>query len=227
MLNGELFDATEIAVLNGGNHFAYGAPGRWEIIGVQKCTLVSAESYKLSDMLRGRKGTEWAMSTHAVGDKVVALSETDVTTIGMSSSAIGLERTYRAVTLDMEVEGAADQLFTYQGVNLECLSLVYFYGYVVDATSDWSFSWVRRSRTDGEWRDLVDVGLGETTEAYELDIFTDNTYTTVKRTITATTQTCLYTSAQQVADFGSNQATVYAKVYQMSSIVGRGYPATW
>ena len=167
------------------------------------------------------------MSTHAVGDKVVALSETDVTTIGMSSSAIGLERTYRAVTLDMEVEGAADQLFTYQGVNLECLSPVYFYGYVVDATSDWSFSWIRRSRTDGEWRDLVDVGLGETTEAYELDIFTDNTYTTVKRTITATTQTCLYTSAQQVADFGSNQATVYAKVYQMSSIVGRGYPATW
>jgi len=227
MLNGELFDATEIAVLNGGNHFAYGAPGRWEIIGVQKCTLVSAASYKLSDMLRGRKGTEWAMSLHAIGDKVVALSETDVTTIGMSSSAIGLERTYRAVTLDMEVEGAADQLFTYQGVNLECLSPVYFYGYVVDATSDWSFSWIRRSRTDGEWRDLVDVGLGETTEAYELDIFTDNTYTTVKRTITATTQTCLYTSAQQVADFGSNQATVYAKVYQMSSIVGRGYPATW
>lgn len=227
MLNGELFDATEIAVLNGGNHFAYGAPGRWEIIGVQKCTLISADNYKLSDMLRGRKGTEWAMSLHAIGDKVVALSETDVTTIGMSSSAIGLERTYRAVTLDMEVEGAADQLFTYQGVNLECLSPVYFYGYVVDATSDWSFSWIRRSRTDGEWRDLVDVGLGETTEAYELDIFTDNTYTTVKRTITATTQTCLYTSAQQVADFGSNQATVYAKVYQMSSIVGRGYPATW
>jgi len=127
----------------------------------------------------------------------------------------------------VEVEGAADQLFTYQGVNLECLSPVYFYGYVVDATSDWSFSWIRRSRTDGEWRDLVDVGLGETTEAYELDIFTDNTYTTVKRTITATTQTCLYTSAQQVADFGSNQANVYAQVRQMSSIVGRGYPATW
>jgi len=227
MLNGDLFDATEIAVLNGGNHFAYGAPGRWEIIGVQKCTLVSAGSYKLSDMLRGRKGTEWAMSLHAVGDKVVALSETDVTTIGMSSSAIGLERTYRAVTLDMEVEGAADQLFTYQGVNLECLSPVYFSGYIVAATSDWSFSWIRRSRTDGEWRGLVDVGLGETTEAYELDIFTDNTYTTVKRTITATSPNCLYTSAQQVTDFGSNQSTVYAKVYQMSSVVGRGYPATW
>lgn len=224
MLNGELFDATEIAVLNGGNHFAYGAPGRWEIIGVQKCTLVSAASYKLSDMLRGRKGTEWAMSLHAIGDKVVALSETDVTTIGMSSSAIGLERTYRAVTLDMEVEGAADQLFTYQGVNLECLSPVYFTGARTIATGDWEFSWIRRSRTDGEWRDLVDVGLGETTEAYELDIFTDNTYTTVKRTITATSPNCLYTSAQQVTDFGSNQSTVYAKVYQMSSVVGRGYP---
>ena len=224
MLNGELFDATEIAVLNGGNHFAYGAPGRWEIIGVQKCTLISADNYKLSDMLRGRKGTEWAMSLHAVGDKVVALSETDVTTIGMSSSAIGLERTYRAVTLDMEVEGAADQLFTYQGVNLECLSPVYFTGARTIATGDWEFSWVRRSRTDGEWRDLVDVGLGESTEAYELDIFTDNTYTTVKRTITASTPTCTYTAAQQVADFGYTLSSVSVKVYQMSSIVGRGYP---
>jgi hypothetical protein len=27
-----------------------------------------------------------------------------------------------------------------------------------------------------------------------------------------------------VADFGANQATLYLKVYQMSSVIGRGYP---
>jgi len=77
---------------------------------------------------------------------------------------------------------------------------------------------------DGEWRDLVDVGLGETTEAYELDIFTDNTYTTVKRTITATSPSCVYTAAQQASDFGAGANFIYGKIYQMSSVVGRGYP---
>ncbi len=223
---GDVFDATELAVLNGANHFAYGAHGRWEIIAVQKCTLVSGSSYTFSDMLRGRFGTEWAMTTHAVGDKVVALTSSEVTTIGMSAATIGLERTYRGVTYDQDISTATDYAFTYNGVNLECLSPVYFNGYNAVGSTDWTLTWVRRSRTDGEWRDLVDAGLGETTEAYEVDIFSDGTYTTVKRTLTATSPTCTYTTADQTTDFGSVQTTIYAKVYQMSSVVGRGYPTT-
>jgi hypothetical protein len=69
----------------------------------------------------------------------------------------------------------------------------------------------------------VDAGLGESTEAYETDICSDGTYTTVKRTITSTTPTCTYTVANQVTDFGSAQSTIYAKTYQLSSVVGRGY----
>lgn len=223
---GDVFDATELAVLNGANHFAYGAHGRWEIIAVQKCTLVSGSSYTFSDMLRGRFGTEWAMTTHVAGDKVVSLTSSEVTTIGMSAATIGLERTYRGVTYDQDISTATDYAFTYNGVNLECLSPVYFTGYKAVGSTDWTLTWVRRSRTDGEWRDLVDAGLGETTEAYEVDIFSDGTYTTVKRTISATSPTCIYTTADQTTDFGSVQTTIYAKVYQMSSVVGRGYPTT-
>ena len=223
---GDVFDATELAVLNGSNHFAYGAHGRWEIIAVQKCTLVSGSSYTFSDMLRGRFGTEWAMTTHVAGDRVVALTSSEVTTIGMSAATIGLARTYRGVTYDQDISTASDYAFTYNGVNLECLSPVMFSGYNAVGSTDWILTWVRRSRTDGEWRDLVDVGLGETTEAYEVDIFADGTYTTVKRTITATSPTCTYTTADQTTDFGSAQTTIYAKVYQMSSVVGRGYPTT-
>jgi hypothetical protein len=35
-----------------------------------------------------------------------------------------------------------------------------------------------------------------------------------------------YTSAQQVTDFGSNQAKLYVKVYQLTEHVGRGKPLT-
>jgi hypothetical protein len=84
---------------------------------------------------------------------------------------------------------------------------------------------VRRSRFSG-WRSFVDAVLGETAESYEVDIFSDGTYTTLKRTLTSTTQTVAYTSAQQVTDFGSNQATLYVKIYQLSANVGRCYPLT-
>jgi hypothetical protein len=226
LLNGSLSSVTELAVLNGENYFAYGDAGRWEIIGVQNCVLVSGKTYTLYDFLRGRAGTEWAMSTHQIGDKLVSLSLTDVTAIGMASASIGLTREYRGITYGRDIDTDVDLPFAYVGVNLECLSPVYFRGYKTVATSDWNLEWVRRSRMDGEWRDLVDAGLSETSEAYEVDIFADGTFATVKRTITAATQSCTYTSAQQVTDFGSNQATIYAKVYQLSSVVGRGYPAT-
>lgn len=223
MINGSLSSVTELAVLNGENYFAYGDEGRWEIIGVQNCTLVSGKSYTLYDMLRGRAGTEWAMTTHQIGDKLISLSLTDVTAIGMAVATIGLSREYRGITYGNDIDSDSDYPFTYVGVNLECLSPVHLKASKVVASNDWNMEWVRRSRTDGEWRDLVDAGLSETTEAYEVYIYTSNTFATVKRTISSVTQSCTYTSAQQVTDFGGNQATIYWKVAQLSSVVGPGY----
>jgi hypothetical protein len=71
---------------------------------------------------------------------------------------------------------------------------------------------------------LVDVPLGELTEAYEIEVYTSAAYTTLKRTLTSPTPTVAYTSAQQVTDFGSVQSTLHLKIYQMSATVGRGYP---
>ena len=47
---------------------------------------------------------------------------------------------------------------------------------------------------------------------------------TLKRTITGlTSPTALYTSAQQVTDFGAAQSSILMNVYQLSAAVGRGY----
>lgn len=224
LLSGDLYDTTEAGVMNGTNHFAYGYPGRWEIIAAQKCALGINNNYVLSDFLRGRFGTEWAMGLHSDGDTVVLLDTEDIAAIGMSVSNIGIEKTYRAITQGQAIETGADKKFTYVGVNLECLSPISLSGDRAPS-GDWTFKWIRRSRTDWEWRDNVDVSLGETVEAYEVDIFADNTYTTVKRTVTASTPTCGYTNAQQVTDFGAVQGDVFWEVYQLSSVVGRGYPA--
>jgi hypothetical protein len=143
----------------------------------------------------------------------------------MYSAAIGSEKLYRGITSGKALDSDTDRAFTYTGVNLECLSPVHLTGNRHPSTNDWTLTWVRRSRFSG-WRDYVDAALGEATESYEIDIFSSGTYTTLKRTLTASTPTVAYTSAQQVTDFGSNQATLYVKIYQLSATVGRGYPLT-
>ena len=65
--------------------------------------------------------------------------------------------------------------------------------------------------------------LGEDSERYEIDIYATSGYATVVRTISATSESVAYSAADQTTDFGSVQATVYARVYQLSVAVGRGH----
>lgn len=222
--SGELYSVTQLAMLGGTNHFAYGLDGRWEIIAAQTCTLVTGTSYVLSNLLRGRFGTEWAMGLHAVGDSLILLDTDDIEAIGVTSASIGLSLLYRGVTSGRDIGSDIDRVFTYRGVNLKPLSPISLSGSREPSTNDWTLTWIRRTRTGGEWRDYVDADLGEASEAYQIDIYSDGTYATVKRTLTTTSPAAAYSSANQVADFGANQTTLYLKVYQISATVGRGYP---
>lgn len=220
-----LASVTEGQMLNGANHFAYGKDSRWEIIAAQNCTLQGDGSYILTDFLRGRFGTEWAAGLHYEGDRIIQLSSSLLKFVAASANAIGVPIQTKGITIGDDLNSATAADFTYRGVNLECLSPVYLNG-TRAASGDWSLEWIRRGRTGGEWRDSVDVPLGEASEAYEIEIYSSSAYTTLKRTLSSPAPAVSYTSAQQVADFGSNQATLYVKVYQLSAIVGRGTPLT-
>ncbi len=226
LTSGSLSDFSELSMLAGANHFAYGAAGRWEIIAARTCTLQSGSTYIISNMLRGRFGSEWAMGLHATGDTVVLLDSSDLQMLSQSNADIGASRLYRAITAGRDFSTDADRAMTYGGVNLKPLSPVYLNGARDPGTADWSIEWIRRTRVGGEWRDGVDAELGEASEAYDIEIYADGSYTSVKRTITAAAPSCAYSSADQVTDFGSNQGTLYIRVYQRSATVGRGYPLT-
>lgn len=225
MYQGTISSVTEAQLFAGTNWFAYGAHGRWEIIAARTATLQGDGSYILQDFLRGQQGTEWATGLHVANDSLVRLTTTSLAFINVNSSSIGSEKLYRGITSGKALDSDTNRAFIYTGVNLECLSPVHLTGNRHPSTNDWTLTWVRRSRFSG-WRDYVDAALGETVESYEIEIYSSGTYTTLKRTLTSATPTVAYTSAQQVTDFGSNQATLYVKIYQLSSIVGRGYPLT-
>lgn len=225
MYQGTLSSVTEAQLFAGINWFAYGSHGRWEIIAARTATLQGDGSYILKDFLRGQNGTEWATGLHLANDIIVRINTTSLQFISVNSSAIGSEKLYRGITAGKALDSDTDRAFTYTGVNLECLSPVHLTGNRNPTSNDWTLTWVRRSRFSG-WRDYVDAALGETVESYEVEIYSSGTYATLKRTITAVTPTAAYTSAMQVTDFGSNQATLYVKIYQLSATVGRGYPLT-
>ena len=226
LTQGAIYSITQLQMLGGANHFAYGADGRWEVIAAQTCTLVSGTTYTLTNLLRGRFGTEQYMSTHANGDSLVLLDTTDIAAITMGSGTIGISYLYRGITLDRDISTDSNRAFTYAGVNLKPLSPIALTGNRDPATGDWTLSFIRRTRVDGEWRDNVDASLGESFEAYQTDVFSDGTYTTVKRTISTTAPTVPYSGTEQTTDFGGNQTTLYLKIYPMSATVGRGYPLT-
>ena len=166
-------------------------------------------------------------NVHEAGDMIVLLDASTIPFVLSDLNAIGVAGAYRSVTLGKTVDAAATQTFTYSGVNLKPLSPVYLNGNRHPTTNDWTLTWIRRTRIGGEWRDAVDASLGEASELYDVEIYSSSAYTTLKRTFASlASATTPYTSAQQVTDFGSNQATLYVKVYQLSADVGRGYPLT-
>src|SRR5574337_388934 len=224
--SGTLASVTEAQMLAGANHFAYGAHGRWEILAARTVTLNGDATYTLQDFLRGRLGTEQYASTHQANDLLVQLTTAETLFVSRSSAQIGLAALFRPVTVDADFDEVQDEAFTYTGVNLKPLSPADLNGNRHPTTNDWTLTWLRRARINSEWRDYVDVALDEASEAYEVEIWTSG-YTTLKRTLTGlTSATATYSSANQITDFGSNQATLYLKIYQLSASVGRGYPLT-
>lgn len=197
-----------------------------EVICFRDATLEADGSYTLTGLLRGLRGTQWAMSTHAAGDDFVLLSTSTTRRFASDSGEIGLARDYRGVSFYTTLSQAIEHGFTNAAVGLKPYAPMLLGG-GRDASGNITAKWVRCTRIGGEWRDYVDATQPEASLAYEVDIYTDGTYTTVIRTITGiTSETTSYTSAQQVTDFGGNQSTIYVKVYQVSATVGRGYALT-
>lgn len=222
--SGEPTSATEAAIDGGANLFAYGVDQRWEIISVRTVADRSDGGKSLSNLLRGRYGTEWAMTLHQDGDALVLLDTATAQFLTQNLDTIGLARTYRAITSGKTIDSGTNQQFTYRGMNLECLAPIGLNGHRDVGNLNWTLKWVRRGRIGTVWRDYVDVPLGESSESYVFEIWSDSSYTTLKRTLTATTPTVTYTYAQQIADFGVEAATIYAKIYQVSANVGNGIP---
>jgi hypothetical protein len=220
---GQLQSTTRAALLNSQaiNAMMIGA----EFIQYRTATLISSGVYKLTGLLRGGRGTEWAMAGHAASERCVALSANGMRRIAMTNSEIGLARFYKGVTLGGALSSATAEAFTDTAVGLKPFS-PFDLRAKRDASNNIAFTWQRRTRFDVRIIGTlgISVPLGEEVEAYALDIYADGTYATVVRTIGAAVGAAVYTAAEQAADGLTPGDAVHYRLYQISASVGRGYP---
>jgi hypothetical protein len=221
LTHGELSSTTYEGLLAGTLSAVVGR----EILSFRTATLNGDGTYTVSGLLRGRRGSEYAIATHTAGERFVLISPAAFRRIPADTASIGSNRLYKAVTAGTTVESAAAVSFTNEAAGLKPYACVRLGG-GRSAAGDIELAWTRRSRISGEWRDGVDVPISEQAEAYEVDIWSSATRTTLTRTLAGLgSPAATYTAAQQVSDFGSLRAILYFSVYQVSAVVGRGFVA--
>ncbi|MEI4235238.1 GTA baseplate fiber-binding domain-containing protein, partial [Roseovarius sp. D22-M7] len=222
-----LESVTQDAMLGGANAaLVLKADGAPEIIQFRDVTLNADGSYTLSGLLRGRRGTDVFVDGHATGEVFVLLDPDDVETLAIALGDLGLPRAWRAVGFGALFEEAETVTQSHAGRDLMPYAPVGVTATRSGMPDDITLSWIRRTRIGGEWKDGTGtVPLGEAHEAYEVDIL-DGPGGAVLRTLAATSPCAVYANADILADFGAVPASLSVKVYQLSTVAGRGFPRT-
>lgn len=201
------------SMLNGANIALIGN----EIIQFMFAEAVDNNTYNLYGLLRGCKGTEYAMSTHNQGERFVLLTTDTIDFIALSSADFDIESIYKAVSFGAYAYKATPLKFNYSGQALECYSPVNVSGGF--HSNGATLKWTRRARLNHSWNNYVDVPLDEAQEIYEIDILKNGN---VVRTLTSNTATVEYSNSQILEDFTTKPTSIQFRVYQLSSLRGRG-----
>ncbi|MBV8061590.1 MAG: phage tail protein [Alphaproteobacteria bacterium] len=220
--SGSLSSCSLTDLLNGANAALLGQ----EIIQFQTATLTGPGLYVLGNLLRGRRGTEFATTVHVVGENFTLLTTSSI-------EFIPALLTNRNATYQFRALGNGQSLGDVQDVNatLSLATLRPFAPVAVKgqrasgAGTDLTLSWVRRARINAEWVDYIDVPLDEMQEQYDVEVV--NGGTVIRTFSSITTSSVIYTAAEQSSDWGASiPASFTLNIYQLGTCYGRGAAAT-
>ncbi|MEQ1647866.1 MAG: phage tail protein, partial [Hyphomicrobiaceae bacterium] len=217
---GALSSTTRTQLLAGSNAAAIEiAPNIYEILQFESADLIAPQSYRLTTLLRGQRGTEGARAAIPLGARFVLL-DSAVRPVPLTTDELNLEFHWKIGAANRDIGDTTyfDQTHTFRGVGLAPLSPVHIRA-TRASNGDLSVTWIRRTRTGGDSWEATEVPLGEESESYAIDI---RAGAVTKRTLTSLTPSAIYTVADQITDFGSVQPTVTVAIAQVSPTVGRG-----
>ncbi len=232
LASGTLESVTDLTLFGGANALAVeSALGIWEIVQAGAAELIAPGRYRLTHLLRGQRGTEAAMGNPTPAGARVVVLDTALAPLPIAEADLGLPWNWRIGPAARSVSDASytELAFTPAGRGLVPFAPVHTGQPWRTARSpgDLTIRWTRRSRAlvADAW-EQVEVPLAEDLESYDVQILDG---AAVKRTLTSTTTSVLYTAAQQTADWGAPLGpgqTLAIRIYQLSNRLGRGDPVT-
>ncbi|MEO7177601.1 MAG: phage tail protein [Allosphingosinicella sp.] len=149
--------------------------------------------FRLSRLLRGRRGTEWACGLHAPGEPFVLIEAESLAIVDAPLGSLGGEARLLAQGLG-DPEGVL-AVRTLTGEALRPPSPVHLRARRL-VNGDLALDWARRSRSGWVWLSGSDTPLGEESESYRLTLAGEG----FERSLTVAAPACLYTAAEQAAD---------------------------
>jgi hypothetical protein len=224
LVTGTLSNATKAQVYEGANAALVGD----EVIGFRNAEPLGNSRYRLTGLLRGRRGTDWAVGTHDANERFVLL-DSAILRQSVTNDRLGTEQFFTAITMGSALDsGVAVRRRVGKG-SLKPFAPAHLRGSrsVVDGSI--SVSWVRRTRVEGGLLDYVDVPLGEAEEKYQVEVLDPSSYDAsgmiLVATYTTTQPTWTYSAAAQQSDNdGALLDPAVIRIRQLSARVGPGYP---
>jgi hypothetical protein len=165
--------------------------------------------FRLSRLLRGRMGTEWAASGHQIGEDFLLIDHAALMPLDPPLGSLGAEARLFAIGRQDTSEGVAAR----QAIVGEALRPPAPVHLRVERCSngDIAFSWIRRSRIGWVWAGGSDTPLGEERETYRLTVAGEG----VSRSAEIDKPHFLYSLADQITDGASG--TIELQVVQVGT----------
>ncbi|HYN47092.1 MAG TPA: hypothetical protein VES64_10410, partial [Allosphingosinicella sp.] len=181
---------SEDALVDGANLAAVGD----ELIQFGDAESLGQRRFRLSRLLRGRRGTEWAAIGHAPDEAFTLIEAGTLAVLEAPAGSLGGEARIMAAGIGDLQDGALASA-AIVGASLRPPSPVHLNARETEA-GDLHLSWVRRSRQGWSWLSGSDTPLGEEAERYRLAI----TGAGFERTVELSAPTYLYTAAERAED---------------------------
>jgi hypothetical protein len=173
--------------------------------------------FRLSRLLRGRRGTERAVGDHGPGEAFLLLDPPGPVALEVGGERVGQVLLARpAGAFDM---GAASQSLSLSGLSLLPFEPVHLR--ISREGDDLVAHWLRRSRGGFSWQDYVDAPLAEALEAYRVRISLDGV---LVREVETGEARYRYSGVDRVVDGGGLYA--HFEIAQLSAVSGPGFAAT-
>lgn len=213
--------AGEAMLLTGRDNDALAAGANLALIGEELIQFGGAEHlgegrYRLSHLLRGRRGTEWAAAGHEAGEDFALIEAEAVRSIALPDGVAA------GALIDVLAQGVGDTAPVAAtrmaaGAALRPPSPVHLSA-VARGDGGIDFAWVRRSRMGWSWPSESDTPLGEESELYVVTL----TGAGFAREAEVAVPTFTYDAAMRAAD-GAGPVTV---AVAQRGTHGRSRPAT-